>query len=1506
MAYRSEIERALDELISDEAGMKFQGLATILARQKWPQLGAAERKWDQGLDAHASGTLEIDGKGIALACSLTATLKKIESDAAEVKQHYPDVKVLIFSTAGKVTEHTAAQWKEAIRKQFGFELIIESREQLIAQLRDPSNAEICREQLGITPLMAADLEPALKRSQDAAKQLAENWDRNFRKPGRPVINLNAVKLDEHGNPIEAVTTASLATALEEGQRFILEAPAGSGKTTTLVQFAQRVLATGGLALLVDLPGWIRSRKDILSFLAEQPQFLSRDVDANLLSKLRPEQPLVFLLNGWNEVSIAGVEAADVALRELERNFPAAIIIVATRMHRLIPPLRGAVRVELKPLGRTQRNEYLDLVLGSSSHDLRIKLDTSRVLDSITRTPLILAEVADLYRSGKEIPPTKMGVLGAVIDAIEQSTDHRTSLQQVPLRGYAAEYLRDISTEMTERGETNIGEADARTIVNSVSSRLQAAGQIVSAPDPGEILDELSKHHVLVQSRADELSFRFQHQQFQEFFAAGWLKVRLAELVSRKDRAEDREFLVSYVNEPRWGESLRMLAQDIGAPSGDKRMVEIGTKLVRMALEVDPIFASELARWCGTLVWNEVRNEIGVCLRAWYAETDPNHKQCALAAMLETGSDDFKDVVVPILTDHNDQARLALYHGGAEFLTSSLGPDWITLVRGWPEAARLDLMLQLARDPWLSETVEQFALADPSTKIKWNVARMQSWYGYTEKVEKLLGPLGDGEFRLALQSMHSDEIPSSLRPRAIQVYETMYAETADPFERLRLLRILQTFGGSQIVERSKAALTALDEKQLKIGNGGGTQWALEELQKSDPQWVSEWLAEKVLEGSTWFGGWSAMVTRMPEPEREAILARYGKEVLDATEKQRALSLLAATADADLAVRTFEMACDIQRELSNAPEHDMPKWSLFRQIEDLLKAIPPKTLLQGLTAKLEKPPEATELSVLTDVLATFNPTTTDVRKTVSDDMRQKLHSYLTGAVEMAADPNGVSANVRAHLAVVLAQVGGAEDVPNLQRLIEADLIRFREMQAARMRRERPRDQISYVMLYIAAVTNADPENVDEVLVQLLWEPEYERFVAEALVRRARRGEGAPTLENNRLDLGKIWAAREGHEAEEFVEVRRSRYADAIRTLVEKLLNDRNAATEKQMLEYRLKAISSALAALDGRRSVNLVLEVMAFPGRYDGYTRVASLESLVTAGVALTLTEMMTVLGPTIEETQKDTSNDQNRWLLNRCLSVLAFADPPAEGIAKIREILSGIRFRAYDSGTLVAALGASRCGDAMKFLMELAGTDGIGVGAIGEPWIKAVAQVDGKRSDEVLISFVDPGATIFTKEFLPDHRNGDLLAALLAVRAEAESEFRAELFRLAAGELPPIKRMLLAKAFAHFQKDDDLVAGLCVLRDDSGIPYEILRSIEDRFLERRPYGGGGNIITLAPRGSNAIRKRLFEMTQTDPVRKRSAFALLGQIEAWRLDHGRPTDEPRHPDVESNISWPPLLV
>jgi hypothetical protein len=172
--------------------------------------------------------------------------------------------------------------------------------------------------------------------------------------------------------------------------------------------------------------------------------------------------------------------------------------------------------------------------------------------------------------------------------------------------------------------------------------------------------------------------------------------------------------------------------------------------------------------------------------------------------------------------------------------------------------------------------------------------------------------------------------------------------------------------------------------------------------------------------------------------------------------------------------------------------------------------------------------------------------------------------------------------------------------------------------------------------------------------------------------------------------------------------------------------------------------------------------------------------------------------------------------------------------------------------------------------------------------------------------VDSSAKLFNRDFIPDYRHGDLLARLLAERAVKDRALKSRLVELANGDPPNMKRMLLAKVFGQFTGEDDRVQGLCILRDDgSGVPYELVRSMENAFLERRPYGDSGNAYTLSPLGCNAVRKRLFEMVISDPHRKESAFALLGQIEVWRLEHGHPADEPRHPVIESEVSWPPLL-
>jgi hypothetical protein len=46
-----------------------------------------------------------------------------------------------------------------------------------------------------------------------------------------------------------------------------------------------------------------------------------------------------------------------------------------------------------------------------------------------------------------------------------------------------------------------------------------------------------------------------------------------------------------------------------------------------------------------------------------------------------------------------------------------------------------------------------------------------------------------------------------------------------------------------------------------------------------------------------------------------------------------------------------------------------------------------------------------------------------------------------------------------------------------------------------------------------------------------------------------------------------------------------------------------------------------------------------------------------------------------------------------------------------------------------------------------------------------------------------------------------------------------------------------------------------------------------------------------------------MAAKDERRKKSALNLLAQIEAWRLEYGRPAGEPRHPAFGSGEPWPP---
>jgi hypothetical protein len=208
-------------------------------------------------------------------------------------------------------------WAEAIKKAFGYDLIVVSREDIVTSLLDPSNLALCRTHLGLPVTVDAGVASQVQQVRDAIAEVVAAWSRPLE--GKPLIELRAVRMEEDGgDTAEIFSLADAQAVLARSGRMVIEAPAGRGKTTTLVQLAKRHNGSGGLAPLVDLPGWVQSGKNLLQFISETLPFQSRGLSADVLARLHVQEPFSFLLNGWNEIgesdSLNGASAQGLAER----------------------------------------------------------------------------------------------------------------------------------------------------------------------------------------------------------------------------------------------------------------------------------------------------------------------------------------------------------------------------------------------------------------------------------------------------------------------------------------------------------------------------------------------------------------------------------------------------------------------------------------------------------------------------------------------------------------------------------------------------------------------------------------------------------------------------------------------------------------------------------------------------------------------------------------------------------------------------------------------------------------------------------------------------------------------------------------------------------------------------------------------------------------------------------------------------------------------------------------
>jgi hypothetical protein len=1498
---RSDIERALNDLISNEEGMRFQGLAVVLAKQRWPDFISSERKKDLGADAIGSGRI--------LACSLTAALGKIQGDARKIKANFNDVATLVFATPNGVTNTTAQHWAEEIRREFGYELKMMPREDIITSLMDPSNTSLFRTHLGLPVAFEAATTELIRHVREAVSELIATW--SVRLAERPLIELRALKIDQDGKDAAVLfSLGDIRASLDLSRRVVIEAPAGRGKTTTLVQLANHHSSLGELAFLIDLPAWIQSRSDLLQFIGGMPQFRYRRLDAETLWRLHKDAHFSFLLNGWNEIAESDSDRAGQALRELDRNFPSAGILVATRTHHITPPLRGAVRLRLLPVSRTERAHYLQQRLGGRADELRRKLDGDVVLDELTRTPLILSEVTDLFEADAPIPKTKMRVLKGTVRLHEQLEEHSSYLALAPLDGRGKEYLAALATSMTEKGAVTTPDEPACTIVSEVTTRLRDSGQIATVPEPSAILKALCAHHLLERVAYPTISFRFEHQQFQEFYVASLLKHRLLALAEEDDPQGVLEFTKRYVNQPVWTEPLRMIAEDIGVASTaspDDANIRSGTLLVRMALECDPVYAAELSYLCGPSVWKEIRGDFSERLRSLYQAPDKHHRELALAGMLATGSDEFKDIILPLLTSEDQQVRLGTYRMRSDFHLSSLGPDWQRIVSDWKGQIRAEFVTELLHFGHTASTLAPFALRDSDLKVRVAAVSALAWISSYEDFAQLLATLDDDIFEAALPELPTEAIPEASRHRALTVYGKLYIGSSDPVRRLRLLLHISELGDTNIASQMKDELVRCEAENVKKLGGFLLKPILEIVRRTEPEWVSHWVANQIVGGTLWHDHWITFVTAIPEELKERLLQRFENEDLGQTRYSGSMSVLAACADAALAQRVFAKLCELRGIIASAPDerHDL-EWAIERLLDDLFRLLPVDIAVEGLSDHLSGNIDAIELTVVARLLSRVGRDEFDLRSTLIGALRQNLRDYLKKGVPVMLQREDFSGLQKANLASALVQVGEPEDMTILLELIRADIERVRRGREARAKGSQGMlangATMSYSNWHARAVACLDSNTADAVLLQFLNEPEYERDAAGALIQLASTSQVQARFGRKR-DYEHIWEARASRLPRGFNEERRKRYAMALQERVTNILEE--GARTGQINDSRLKGLTKALAAIDSFGSINLVFRALTIPGRFNGWAIVGTLETLLFNGVTLPTEETLKLFDSVEEQVRPNLHNNQGIWLLVDALCLLPFVDNPSGGIQKIRQVVGDLKIRAYRLGSLATALGHSRCSEALGILRELA-CDEPNLRMIEDSWIDAVAALDSPEARQLLMSFVD--SEICGLPFEMKFERMDILAARLVELARRDRTVEEHLLQLCSSQLPALKRSLLARVISKVGTPEADLAALNLIDDNASppVPYETWKQIEAAFVEHKPHGKDTNVYTLAPRSSNKVRARLFEMATTDERRMKSASSLLGQIDVWRVEHGRPNGEPRSLAVECESSWPTVGV
>lgn len=228
MSREQDILSGIDEM----NGFDFQKLARrLLQREHYPNLNPLPDQDDLGQDARTEElpVTELPNLGgedgrITFAMSKTTTRDKLTRDCNRCQEVGHDIDTFVFVTSGEVTNDLQTDWKEYVREEYGWDLVIYERTFFSDIATKPEHEKLIEELLGIPPLGGDYYEDIV----DKFNQITEET----------LSGLTAI-LPHMDRRIDRGEVSEIQSQLSSGVGVVVSGDAGVGKTGVLQQAINR-------------------------------------------------------------------------------------------------------------------------------------------------------------------------------------------------------------------------------------------------------------------------------------------------------------------------------------------------------------------------------------------------------------------------------------------------------------------------------------------------------------------------------------------------------------------------------------------------------------------------------------------------------------------------------------------------------------------------------------------------------------------------------------------------------------------------------------------------------------------------------------------------------------------------------------------------------------------------------------------------------------------------------------------------------------------------------------------------------------------------------------------------------------------------------------------------------------------------------------------------------------------------------------------------------------------